>query len=444
MNQPVETIAEQKSVYLQDFEQAPARDGEPQWLTTLRRRGIEAFERRGFPHSKEESWRKTRLSQVANTHYTVQEAAGEVSVLAGYKPLLDEGPCLVFVDGRFDAERSRRAELPKGVTAAPLSELGEDIAAVAEAHAGTLAPMDEHPFSALNTAFMQDAMVIHAAAGSLCETPISVVFASSDNDAQAVYPRLLVVVESGAEVRVVEQHLGGGANYLSCPVTELAVADGGILDYYRAQEHGDAARQLGTVSVRAGKDAAVRLHTLAAGGQLTRTDVYADLDGTGADVELNGLYLTEGRQFCDHHTWVSHNTEHTTSRQVFKGVLDGRSETVFDGLVKVAEGAQKTDAQQENRNLLMSKMALAHSNPRLEIYADDVKCSHGSTTGQLDEDALFYLRSRAIGPADAKGMLVFAFANEMLEPVKLQGLYDYYRALLFRRLPGDETVREVV
>ena len=444
MNQPVESIAEQKSVYLRDFEHAPARDGEPEWLTALRRRGIEAFERRGFPHSKEESWRKTRLSQVANTHYTVQPAAGEASVLAGYRPAVEAGPCLVFLDGRFDAERSRRAELPAGVTAAPLSELDGAAATAVENHLGTLAPVDEHPFAALNTAFVQDVMVIHAARGSLSETPISVVFASSDSEEQAVYPRLLVVVESGAELRVVEQHVGGGANYLSCPVTELVAADGAILDYYRVQEPGDAARQLGTVSTRAGKDAAVRMHTLAAGGQLSRTDIYADLDGTGADVELNGLYLTEGRQFCDHHTWVSHNTEHTTSRQVFKGVLDGRSETVFDGLVKVAEGAQKTDAQQENRNLLMSKMALAHSNPRLEIYADDVKCSHGSTTGQLDKEALFYLRSRGVGPADAKSMLVFAFANEMLEPIKVSGLHDYERGLLFRRLPGDETVREVV
>jgi len=443
MSQAIASIAEQQSVYLRDFEQAPGREGEPEWLAALRRRGIEAFERRGFPHSREEAWRKTKLTAVANSHFTVKEPGALSAPLAERRPVAD-GPRLVFVDGRFDAGRSDREALPDGVTAAPLSELiASGDSAVAEAHLGTLAAIGEHPFAALNTAFMQDALVIHASAGKVCEAPITVVFASSDSDEQAAYPRLLAVAEPGSELRIVEQHLGGGAKYLSCPVTELDAGQGAVLSYYRLQELGEAGLQLGTVHARTDRDASLRLHALAADGQLARTDVYVDLDGPGSEAELNGLYMTAGQQFCDHHTWVNHNAEHTTSRQVFKGVLDGRSETVFDGLVKVAEGAQKTDAQQQNRNLLMSKLALAHSNPRLEIYADDVKCAHGSTTGQLDEAALFYLRSRGIGPQEAKGMLTFAFANEMLRPIRIDSLHEYERALLFRQLPGDETVREV-
>ncbi|MDZ7810240.1 MAG: SufD family Fe-S cluster assembly protein [Arhodomonas sp.] len=186
------------------------------------------------------------------------------------------------------------------------------------------------------------------------------------------------------------------------------------------------------------------MHAFAAGGRLARTDVYADIDGPGAEATLNGLYLTEGRQFCDFHTWMNHQQRARQQPAAVRGHPPGRSETVFDGLVKVAEGAQKTDAQQQNRNLLLDKLALAHSNPRLEIYADDVKCAHGSTVGELDDEALFYLRSRGIGPKDAESMLVLAYASEMLQPVRLTGVRDHVRGRLLDRLPGDETVRSVI
>ncbi|WP_435104007.1 Fe-S cluster assembly protein SufD [Arhodomonas sp. AD133] len=441
----MEAIAQTRSVYLEAFE--ASAQAAPAWTATLHRRGIEAFEARGLPGPKEEAWRKTPLAPVTEQSFAVAEGGGAVSpALARKVATLGDGPRLVFVDGVIDTDLSDLGEPGRGLTVVPIGEYADKAPAVLAEGLGERADVAGHPFVALNTAFFRDGAFIHAAHGALPEQPVLVVHIDSgEAEGRAVYPRVLVRAERGAELQVVEHFLGeDGVHGLTAPVTEILADDGAIVDYHRVQEAGDANLHLGAVHIAAARDAHVTAHAFSVGARLARVDVYADIDGTGAEVTLNGLYLTRERQFCDFHTWVTHHSEHGSSRQLFKGVLQGRSETVFDGLVKVAEGAQKTDAQQQNRNLVLDKLALAHSNPRLEIYADDVKCAHGSTVGELDDEALFYLRSRGVGPQDAQGMLTLAYASEMLQPIRLAAVHDHIRGILLERLPGDEIVRSVV
>lgn len=443
----MEAIAEQKSVYLQDFEAQSARRSEPHWLEQLHRHGIERFEALGFPGRKVEAWRKTDLTPVLREHFVPSSAPGRIeSGLAEKAMALGQAHRLVFVDGWLDESLSDPGDLPEGLTLTPLSRYGERLPEAIRGSLGAYADTDSHPFAALNTAFFHDGVAVHIAPGSAIEQPIVVVHVlSAEADRCAIYPRVVVVAEEASQVALVEHFIGADEPFaLNCPVTEVVARQGANIDYYKVQEEGAGSVHLGAVHVEVFRDATVHVHSLACGARLARTDLYANLAGPGADVALNGLYLTEGRQYCDHHTWVNHKAEHGTSRQMFKGVLQGRSESVFDGLVKVYEQAQKIDAQQQNRNLLLGKLALAHSNPRLEIHADDVKCTHGSTVGKLDDEALFYLNTRGIGHVDAQGILTFAFANEMLKPIRLEALHHYERQLLLARLPGDEMVRELL
>ncbi|PWG64656.1 Fe-S cluster assembly protein SufD [Sediminicurvatus halobius] len=435
----MEALAETKSVYLEEFEGRGAAG--PQWLSALHRRGIDAFEARGFPGPREEAWRKMKLRPVTDDHFRAVEAAGTVpQALAERLGDVGEGYRLVFVDGHFDAGLSDLDDLPAGLTVTPISAYSDAAPQRLAELLGARADIDGHPFAALNTAFFVDGAFVHAARGALVEKPVIVVHVTTpDADRRAVYPRLAVRVEPGAEVRVVERYIGDDqAGTLICPVSELAADEDAVLDYSRLQEDGIASMNIGTVNLAAARNTSVRGAFVGTGACIARLDLTADLEGPGGEIDCNGIYLTDGKQFQDYHNWFNHRAEHCYSRQRFKGILQGRSETVFDGLVKVFEGAQKTDAEQENRNLVLGKMALAHSNPRLEIFADDVRCTHGSTVGELDEQALFYLRTRGIGARGAKGMLTLAFAGEIVDMFKVPGVRDHVRRVLMERLAVED------
>jgi len=440
----MEALAETKSVYLREHEALPS--DRPAWLEALHRRGIEDFEAVGFPNRRQEAWRKTDLSQITDAHYRAVSKPGAVGAeLSNSVGATGPGYRLVFVDGRLDRSLSDLEDLPAGLTVASLAEYGADAPERLTGVLGRLADTAANPFAALNTAFFRDGAFVHVARGAAIERPVVLVHvATAREEPHAIYPRTVVQVEEGAEVKLVERFIGADeVPALIAPVTELHAAQGAIVSYYRLQEEGSATRHLGVVHARAERDASVRMHSMSAGGRLARVDIHADIADEGAEVLLDGLYLTAGRQFSDHHTWVNHRTPHGTSRQNFRGVLQGRSETVFDGLVKVFKDAQKTDAQQQNRNLVLDRMALAHSNPRLEIYADDVKCAHGSTVGELEEDALFYLRSRGIAPDEARGLLTMAFASEVLEGIRVAEVRDHMMRVLLRYLPGDTAIEEL-
>lgn len=435
-------IADTQSVYLQEYEQLAGT--RPGWLSALQQRGIQAFERQGFPSRRLEAWRKTDLSAVTARHLPRAPAPGTVGPALTEEVTRFEGHRVVFVDGVFAPELSDLEALPRGLTVASLAEYTDEAPSRLTQALGDRADLDGHPFIALNTGLFGDGVFINAAAGALIEQPVVLVYVTTaDAAGHAVYPRSVTNVEAGAELRVTERYVSADAtDALVVPCSEVHAAQDAVVDYHRLQEEGDAVSHIGGFHVTVARNASARVHALSAGAKLARVDYYADLDGEGADARLNGLYLTEGRQFSDQHTYVNHRTVHGTSNQFFRGILRGRSETVFDGLVRVFEGAQKTDAQQQNRNLVLDKMALAHSNPRLEIHADDVKCAHGSTVGELDAEALFYLRSRGVDTAQAQSLLTLAFADEVLEQMRDTAVADHVRKLVLSRLPGGELVKE--
>lgn len=411
----------------------------PEWLGRRRRAALATFEAHGFPTKRWEAWKHIDLTPVLRSDFHPPAQPGAVGDgLAPLEALLapEQGARLVFVDGHLDTERSALGQAPAGVTITPLAQaLAQEPDWLSE-HLAAHADPDNSPFIALNTALMGDGAVIEIAPGAAVETPILVAsYTTAAVAGHAVYPRLLVRAGAGSEARIVEWHGGDAeAAYLSCPVTELVAEAGAQLDLARLAEEGPAGCHIGAVSGTAGRDARVGAHSFVWGGDRVRLDVEATVAGENSEGDLTGVHLSDGSQFVDHHTWVHHRAEHTRSRQVFKGVLEGRSESVFDGLIKVHPGAQKTDAEQENRNLVLGPRALAHSNPRLEIYADDVRCTHGSTVGELDEQAIFYMRARGIDLETARGLLIYAFASEVIDGLRCAPAAAYERGQLGRFL----------
>ncbi len=438
-------VAEATSVYLQDFR---ARDaGEPGWLKERREAGIQAFEALGFPHRRMEAWRNFKIGVLGQEHFRAADSLGAVPMaLAPSAAVVPDAWRLVFVDGHLSPGHAVVDNLPAGVTVRPLREALDQDEALLQRHLAQHAAPDGHPFAALNTAFWTDGALIDVAPGTVVDKPIVLVFLSSESAAhQASYPRVLLRVGESAELRIAQIHAGPDSSpYLVAPVTEIIAEANSSVQLHHVQQEGNGAYHLGLVHADLERDARLHMHGFSNGGKAARTDIVVNLNGEGADARLDGLYLVGDGQYADYHTWVRHQAGHCTSHQLFKGVLSGKAESVFDGLIHVRKGAQKTDSQQQNRNLLLSPRSLAHSNPRLEIYADDVKCAHGSTVGELDRDALFYLRSRGVGENDARGLLTFAFANEMLEPIGIEALRDHVGQRLAEFMPGDATVKELL
>ncbi|MBK8964615.1 MAG: Fe-S cluster assembly protein SufD [Candidatus Competibacteraceae bacterium] len=295
----------------------------------------------------------------------------------------------------------------------------------------------QHPIAALNGAFWEDGAFIYLLPGAVLDHPIHIIFHATGGDT-AVYPRLVLTLDDGAQATVVVEYRGQG-RYLQAPVVELSIDDGAVLDYHQLQEEAPQAFHLGGIKLRQGRNSQTQLHLLSFGGQLARTDLEALLDDEHASCLLNGLTVGRGNQASNFYVRVDHAHPHGSSQQLFKSVLDGKARSVFDGMIHVRPHAQKTDARQNSRNLLLSKQAVAHSNPRLEILADDVKCGHGSSTGFLDPNAEFYLRARGIPVAQARALLVYAFANDNLNQIRLTPLRERLARLLADRLALDST-----
>ncbi len=434
-------IAETRSDYRQEFEADSARRAG--WLAPLQQRGIEAFESQGFPTRRQEAWRKVDLTPITQHHYPRVAEPGRVSSALTDKLGAFPGHRVVFVDGIYAPELSDLGSLPKGLTVGSLAEYADGAPERLTEVMGERVDIDAQPFIALNTGLFRDGAFVHVARGALVEQPVVIVHVATEAaQGHAVYPRTVTHVEAGAEARVIEQFVSPDEiEGLVVPVSEVHAGQDAIVDYHRLQEEGAAMRHIGGVHASAEGNAGCRVYSLASGAALSRVDYYADLEGEGVDLQLKGLYLTEGRQFSDQHTYVNHRVAHGTSSQVFRGILQGRSETTFDGLIRVFEGAEKTSAEQQNRNLLLDKMALSHSNPRLEIFNNDVVCTHGSTVGELDETALFYLRSRGVSQAEGKSLLTVAFANEVLENMRDERVSNYIRDRILDRLPGGENMR---
>jgi len=353
---------------------------------------------------------------------------------------------VVVVNGRFEPRLSTTDGLPDGVVVTGLADALQRVPDLVTRYLGQLAVLGHHPFVALNTAFFSDGVFIHVPRNTVVEQPLNLLcIAKPDEEPIAMFPRILLVAEESSQVTVVEQYatVGEGA-YLTSPVTELNAAPNAVVDHYKLQREAVEAFHLATFEIWQDRDSNVSSHSISWGGGLVRNDVRAMLDGEGCETTLNGLYMVEGSQLIDNHMRVEHAKANCDSHELYKGILEGRSKAVFNGRIFVHKGAQKTDAKQTNRNLLASPEAICNSNPQLEIFADDVKCTHGSTVGELDETAIFYLRSRGIGEDAARSLLTYAFAADIVGRIRVDGVRRDLEEFLFRRLPKGDIVRQAV
>ena len=435
----VETVLER----FRDREAASAGSGRPAWLAALRAQGISHFADEGFPRRKNEDWKYTSVGPVAAVPFRPAPALG-ASEAAEAAAAIQVGATIevVFVNGHFVAGLSSRDETPGGIRVEPFSEVLRREDDLLGRHLSASPGEGQGTFPALNSAFFADGVLIHVPAGQRIVESIHLAFFSSPGDEPTVSaPRVLIVAGSGSEVRVAESYAGSGpVGYLTNAVTEIVVGENASVDHLRVQEESAEAFHVGTVAVSQGRSARFSSRVISLGASLSRTGVATRLEGEGAECSLDGLYLARGRQHVDHQTTVDHLVPHATSRELYKGILDEQATGVFNGRVFVRKDAQKSDAGQMNRNLLLSEAATINTKPQLEIFADDVKCSHGATIGRLDDEALFYLRSRGVAAEAARALLIHAFANEMIEPVALEGLRARLRRALgsrFRIDPGD-------
>ena len=425
--------------YRTDFAKRWADAPDPSWLRARRERAMADFERRGFPTTRDEAWRFTSVAEIARSAFvpapaSSRDAAGEalrLSLGGG-----SAGPRAVFVNGRFAPELSSAAG--PGVAIESLATALEREPQL-ESQLGRLVGESANAFAQLATAFLEDGALVRLAPATRLADPLHVTFVSTTaGGAPSVsFPRLLLHAGAGSQATIVEKFGGPeGQRYLSCPVGEIWLEAGAVIDHYRLQRESQAAFHVASLGVKLMRDSRYSNLAVSLGGALARTDIEARLDAPGAECVLDGLFLAEGDQLIDTHTLIDHAQPHGTSRQLYKGIVGGRGRGVFHGKVLVRPGAQKTDAHQANKNLLLSREALVHSTPALEILADDVKCKHGSTTGQLDALALFYLRSRGIDEAAARDLLSYAFAGDVLSRIKVDALRAALLAQLHERLPG--------
>lgn len=412
------------------------------WVRQLRARGLSRFESTGFPTARDEAWKYTNVRPITKQTFTHAPRRKD-------GPGLDQGKCLdlpkpnghrlVFVNGHFCESLSDLSGLPEGARVVSLATVLDRDAAELEPYLGSLAPENSHGFSALNTAFLTDGAYIRLAPGCTVECPIELFYAASNGEENLVnVPRNLIVAGAGSSGVIIERYASLGAgSYLTNSVTELLCAADSEVEHYKLQQENTNAFHVGGLYVHQEKDSQFTSHNVTLGGSLVRNDVHAVLAAEGAQCWLNGLYLGKGRQHVDNYTWIDHAKPSGTSREFYKGILDERARAVFHGRIVVQTDAQHTDAKQENKNLLLSRDAEVDTKPQLEIYADDVKCAHGATVGQLDPDQVFYLRSRGVDEPTARSFLTYAFANDVLERIGLVPIrVELEQALRSRLLDG--------
>jgi Fe-S cluster assembly protein SufD len=396
---------------------------------------MDRFEALGFPTTRSEAWKYTSVAPIARVAFE-PAAPGRFDgrSLAPFR--LSGAREVVLVNGRPVPELSAGSEA--GVEIRSLREVLAREPDRLQGHLGAHTGPEANAFAALNTALLGEGTVIAIAPGHVAPEPVHVLhFSTGDGPPSVTYPRTLIVAGARSQATVVETYAGmDGATYLTNAVTEIAVEDGAVLDHYTVQREGDAAFHVSTLAARQGRNARFADHSVTLGAALHRRDVAATFGGEGGECVLHGLFVAGGRQHMDTHTRIDHAVPHCSSRELYKGVLDGQARGVFHGTILVRKDAQKTDAMQTNKNLLLSHQALVQSTPVLEIFADDVKCKHGSTTGQLDPAALFYLRSRGIGEDAARALLTYAFASDVVGRIKVDALRAATTAFLQSRLPG--------
>ena len=430
-------LAEKPTVFASALDNRP--QGGPRWLEDLRARGAARFAALGVPTVRDEEWRFTNVTALNSIDFApAGPISGAVERLNGFA-YTDAPIRLVVVNGRFDVTLSRTKGLPGGVVADSLASAMKDHADIVQRYFGQLADFTNRSFAALNTAFVQDGAFVHLPDGVVLDTPIHIVFvAGADGATVMAHPRTLIVAGAGSQASVIESYIGTtGETYFTNAVSEVFVGENGSVDHYKVQEESLDAFHIASLHTHTSRSSRFSSHSFVLGGKVVRNDVLAILDGEGGDCTLNGLYLADRERLVDNHTTIDHAKAHCGSHEVYKGILGGTSRAVFNGKIIVRQDAQKTDAKQTNRALLLTDGATINTKPQLEIFADDVKCTHGAAIGQLDDEAIFYLRARGMTYAEARDMLIHAFAGQVLDGVKVEPLREALEAELFEQLAKD-------
>lgn len=396
------------------------------WMLPIREAALEVFRELGFPTIHDEDWKYTSLDRISTVDFEIANATRAVSLeslLAG--SLVDAGDSrMVFVDGIYSPQLSSLTGCGAQLRVESWAEAAQRSDESLRAHTTAQTRQRGNSLRALNTAFACDGAVVRVGRGCRLRQPIQLIFAATAGaERLAAYPRNLIVCEAGSEAQIVENYCGlGDGAYFTNSVTEVLVEADALVDHYCLEREGGNGFHVSQLDVELGRGSHFGAHAITLGGALVRNDARVRLNGEGAECTLNGLYLLDGKQHVDNHTQIEHVQPHTSSRELYKGILSGPAQAVFNGKIVVHKDAQKTDARQTNKNLLLSEYAAVNTKPQLEIYADDVKCSHGSTIGQLDRDALFYLRSRGIGTEEAQSLLSYAFASEVVSRIKIPSM----------------------
>lgn len=436
-------MSETTARYLDDYQRLhnvlPGQ--ELPWLLALRRDALQRFTERGYPTPRDEAWKYTNVTSVVRQAFTPTSSSGrkdEVTRadLSAHMFGVAGMPLAVFINGRFSAALSDLKGLPRGVEVRSVREVLDHEGDLLEALLSTQPLQEPHGFIELNTVFMADGAYIRLAPETVLEQPIHLLYVSSGTEQPTgAYLRNLMVAGRGSRAAVIEHYVSlKDARCLTNVATRCVLERDAALEHYKLNEEGDGIYHFAGIHVEQGANSHYTSHNIGAGGRMIRNDLFNVLGGEGGECLLNGLYLGRGRQHIDNHTLVDHRVPHCTSREWYKGVLDGESRGVFGGHVVVHQDAQKTDAQQMNHNLLLSDDAEVDTRPQLEIYADDVKCSHGSTVGQLNPEVLFYLRARGIGEQLARRLLVAAFAQDVVARMTVAPVRAWAERLLATRL----------
>jgi Fe-S cluster assembly protein SufD len=433
---------------LKKFERFEKHTTQPSWLFPLRKAGMARFAELGFPSLKDEDWRFTNVSPIANLPFNPVFEADLDGLSRESIARLTFGSLdfslLVFVNGHYCEELSSPGIRQPRVTVKNLAAALKTDSTLIEQHLARYATGEDNSFAALNTAFFQDGAFVHIPAGTALEKPVHFVYVSTVKETGATaHPRNLIVAEKGSQATVLESYVSTvEVPYFTNVVTELVLGEGAVLEHAKFQDEHTEAFHVAAIHAHLGRGSNFIAHSVATGGRLSRNNIRTKLAGEGVECVLNGLYLTRGEQLADHHMVVEHAEPHCNSHEYYNGILDEKSKGVFHGRILVRQPAQKTDAKQTNKNLLLSEDATVDTKPQLEIYADDVKCTHGATVGQLNEESIFYLRARGIGAATARRMLIHAFAGEIIERIRCRPIREEMDKLIWYRLESNPHLAE--
>ena len=442
---------ESRTAYLANFARLEQKlKHDDAWFHRVRKEAIGRFAELGFPTTKLKEWKFTNVDPIARMPFHAAEfrADGLSTELLSELPLAHaafEQRCsrIVFVNGHYNPQLSSR-DLPDKLIASSLaSAIKHEVPGVRE-HLARHAGFQSEAFVALNTAFLEDGAFIQVPRGVRLDAPIYLLFVSTADEPITSHPRSLIIIGDDSQASIVEDYLAvGDGTYFTNAVTEIVAGENSVVEHYKIQDENAEAFHVATLHAHQARSSMFTHHSISFGGALVRNDVNVALDGEGAECTLNGLYIAAHKQHVDNHTVIDHIKPHCSSRELYKGILDDKASAVFNGSIIVRKDAQKTDARQSNKNLLLSEGATINSKPQLEINADDVKCSHGTTIGHLNEDLVFYLRARGIGEKEARSVLTYGFANDVLNKMKLDAIRVRLECALLARMSGGHAQVEV-